>query len=120
MSDDEYHPELAGYVPTEGRSIRHPITLTVIRVVIVIAVVALVLPGVIYTINVQVTTAGAACAIVVSSTAPDATPDARLQLWGGNGPGWYCYARSFDGSEVMLRSLGMIPGLIYRPSGVPA
>ena len=36
MMDDEYHPELAEYVPTEGRSIRHPITLTVIRVVIVI------------------------------------------------------------------------------------
>ena len=70
-------------------------------VVIVIAVVALVLPGVI-------------------ETTPTSTPDARLQLWGGNGPGWYCYARTFDGSEVMLRSLGMIPGLTYRPSGTPA
>ena len=75
--DDEYHPELADYVPTEGRSIRHPVTLKVIRVVIVIAVVALILPGVIYTLRVQVATAGAACAIVVSASAPDATPDAR-------------------------------------------
>lgn len=120
MSDEEYHPELADYVPGDGGSVRRPLTLKVIRVVIVIAVVALILPGVIYTINVQVETAGAACAIVVSATAPTATPDARLQLWGGNGPGWYCYARSFDGSELLLRSLGMIPGLVYRPSGVPA
>lgn len=120
MLDDEYHPELAEYVPHDGDSVRRPLTLKIIRVVIVIAVVALILPGVIYTISVQVKTAGTACAIVVSSTAPDSTPDARLQLWGGNGPGWYCYGRTFGGSEVMLRALGMIPGLSYRPSGVPA
>jgi len=120
MSDDEYHPELAEYVPGDGRSIRHPVTLKVIRVVIVIALIALVVPGVAYTISVQVETAGAACALVVSATTPTSTPDARLQLWGGNGPGWYCYARGFDGSEVMLRALGMIPGLSYRPSGTPA
>jgi hypothetical protein len=120
MIDDEYHPELAEYVPTEGSSIRRPLTLKVMRVVIVIAVVALILPGVVYTISVQVETAGAACAIVVSAAAPDSTPDARLQLWGGNGPGWYCYARGFDGSEVLLRSLGMIPGLTYTPAGTPA
>ena len=120
MSDEEYHPELAEYVPGDGGSVRHPLTLKVIRVVIVIAVLALILPGIVYTVSVQIETAGTACAIVVSATAPDATPDARLQLWGGNGPGWYCYARSFDGSEVLLRSLGMIPGLTYRPSGVAA
>lgn len=120
MSDDEYHRELAEYVPNEGRSIRHPLTITVMRVIIVIALIALVVPGVAYTISLQVETAGAACAIVVSATTPDSTPDARLQLWGGNGPGWYCYSRSFDGTEVMLRALGMIPGLSYRPSGTPA
>ncbi|HEU0207052.1 MAG TPA: hypothetical protein VFQ74_10240 [Pseudolysinimonas sp.] len=120
MSDDEYHPELAEYVPGDRDSVRRPLTMKLIRVVIVIAVVALILPGVISTISVQVETAGAACAIVVAATAPDSTPDARLQLWGGNGPGWYCYARAFDGSEVLLRALGMIPGLTYRPSGTPA
>jgi hypothetical protein len=120
MSDDEYHPELAEHVPGDGGSIRRPVTLKIMRVVIVIAVVALILPGVIYTVSVQVETAGAACAIVVSAKAPDASPDARLQLWGGNGPGWYCYARNFDGSELLLRSLGMIPGLTYQPSGSPA
>ncbi len=120
MSDEEYHPELAEYAPGDRGSVRRPLTLKIIRVVIVIAVVLLIVPGVIYTVSVQVETAGAACAIVVSSTARDATPDARLQLWGGNGPGWYCYARTFSGSEVLLRSLGIIPGLTYRPSGTPA
>lgn len=121
MSDDEYHPELAGYVPSDGRSVRHPLTVKVMRVVIVIGVVALVLPGVIYTIGVQVQTADAACRIVVGGGDTEATGSiARFQAWGGNGPGWYCYARSFDGSELMLRALGLIPGLSYQPSGSPA
>jgi hypothetical protein len=120
MSDDEYHPELAEYVPGEG-SVRHPLTIKIMRVVIVIGVASLVVPGIIYTFGVQVATAAAACGIVVSSGAPEAVgSDARLQIWGGNGPGWYCYARNFDGSELMLRSLGLIPGLSYQASGTPA
>jgi hypothetical protein len=118
---EEYHPELADYVPGDGNSVRHPLTLKVMQVVIVIGVLALVLPGILYTYGVQVQTAAAACAIVVTAAAPEAlAPDARLQAWGGNGPGWYCYARNFDGSELMLRSLGLIPGLTYEPSGTPA
>ena len=121
MSDDEYHPELAGFVPSDGHSVRHPVTVKIMRVVIVIGVVALVLPGVIYTIGVQIQTADAACRIVVRSGDPQAIGAvARFQPWGGNGPGWYCYAKSFDGSELMLRALGLIPGLSYQPSGTPA
>jgi hypothetical protein len=121
MTEDDYHPELAGYVPREERSVRHPLTLKIMRVVIVIGVVALVLPGVIYTIGVQMQTADAACRIVVRSGDQQAVGAvARFQVWGGNGPGWYCYAKAFDGSELMLRALGLIPGLQYLPSGTPA
>jgi hypothetical protein len=121
MTDDEYHPELAGYVPREGSSVRHPATVKIMRVVIVIGVVALILPGILYTIAMQIQTADAACRIVVRSGDPQAVGAvARFQAWGGNGPGWYCYAKSFDGSEIMLRALGLIPGLTFRPSGTPA
>jgi hypothetical protein len=121
MSDDEYHPELAEYVPGEGRSLRHPIMVKITRVVIVLGIVALILPGIIYTLGVQMQTAAAACRIVVKATAPEAVAsEARLEAWGGNGPGWYCYARSFDGSELMVRALGFIPGLSYQSSGTPA
>jgi hypothetical protein len=121
MTEDDYHPELAGYVPREEGSVRHPLTLKVMRVVIVIGVIALILPGVLYTIGVQMQTADAACRIVVRAGDSEATGSvARLQAWGGNGPGWYCYAQSFDGSELMLRALGLIPGLSYQPSGTPA
>ncbi len=121
MTDDEYHPELAGYVPREGGSVRHPLTIKVMRVVIVIGVLALVLPGVIYTLGVQIQTADAACGIVVRAGDAEAVGAvARFQVWGGNGPGWYCYAKAFDGSELMLHALGLIPGLTYQPSGTPA
>jgi hypothetical protein len=101
--------------------VRHPVTITVMRVVIVIGVVALVLPGLIYTIGMQIQTADAACRIVVRADDTEAVGAvARFQLGGGNGPGWYCYAKSFDGSELMLRALGLIPGLSYQPSGTPA
>lgn len=121
MSDEEYHPELAGYVPSEGRPVRHPLMVTATRIVIVIAVIALVLPGLLYTIGVQMQTAAAACRIVVQAGDREATGSvARFEAWSGNGPGWYCYARSFDGSELMLRGLGLIPGLSYQPSGAPA
>ncbi len=52
--DEEYHPELAEYVPGEGGSMRRPAFVRVMRVVIVIGVAALVVPGVIYTVGVQV------------------------------------------------------------------
>lgn len=121
MSDEEYHPELAEYVPRAGRSVRHPVTIQIMRVVIVIGVVVLVLPGAIYTIGVQMQTAAAACRIVVQAGDAEATGSiARFQPWGGNGPGWYCYAQSFDGSELMLRALGLIPGLSSQPAGTPA
>jgi len=121
MTDEEYHPELAGHVPGDGRPLRRPLTMKVMRIVIVIGIAALILPGAISTIGMQIETANAACRIVVAARAPEAVAaDARLEVWGGNGPGWYCYARAFDGTEVMLRSLGLIPGLSYRPSGTPA
>ena len=121
MTDDEYHPELSGYVPTEGGSVRRPMTRRIMRVVIVIGVVLLVLPGALSTLGVQMQTAAAACRIVTGVLDPAASSSsARFELWGSNGPGWYCYSRSFDGSELMLRALGLIPGLSYRPSGTPA
>ncbi len=46
---------------------------------------------------------------------------AAFELSGGNGPGWYCYSERFGGSELLLRSLGLIPGLQHQERGaVPA
>lgn len=109
-AEDFEEQELRGYVPGDGRPLRHPMTVTVMRVVIVIGIFALVVPPVYATFALQVHTANAVCARVVETFAPGSSAVARFEPMGAVGPSWYCYARSFDGHEVLVRSLGLIPG----------
>lgn len=108
MSHDEDPPELRGYVPNGDRPLRHPATLRVMRVVIVLGVIGLIVPGLFATIALQTRTAEAVCARAASALA--AEPVARFELAGPAGPSWYCYAREFGGREVLIGSLGLIPG----------
>jgi hypothetical protein len=120
---DEYHPELAEYEPGESRPGRSAIRLRVLRIMVALGLTALVLPGLLVTISTQISTAAAACRIVVAATAPESIgSDARFELFGAAGPGWYCYAQRFGEGELLLRSLGLIPGLTQRPpsDGQPA
>ncbi len=112
MSDDDYHPELAEYEPGEARPSRSAIRLRGMRIMVVLGLAALVLPGLLVTIQVQGATAAAACRIVVETHDPEAIGlTTRFELTGPEGPGWYCYAVRFGGTEILLRSLGLIPGL---------
>ncbi len=109
--DDETPPELAGYQPGEGGTLRGPRMRRMARVVVLLAVVALVLPGVLIGVSTATRTADVACRIVAAAEAPGAAPDARWEWVGAEGPGWYCYATDFGGREVQLRFLGFIPEL---------
>lgn len=118
---DEYHPELAEYDPDESRPTRSATRARVMRVMVVLGLAGLLLPGVLVTISTQISTADAACRIVVVASAPDSVGSvARFELVGAAGPGWYCYAERFGGSEILLRSLGLIPGLSGDPAVEPA
>ena len=77
-------------------------------------------PGVLIGVSTAARTAEVACGIVVAGAAPGATPEARWEWTGAEGPGWYCYASAFGGREVQLRFLGFIPEVRYRgdPPGV--
>lgn len=108
MDDDP--PELAGYVPHGGRPLRSAVVMRAMRVVIVLGVVGLVVPGTAATVALQSRNADYLCAQRVSAHEYGADPSVRFQLVGGGGPGWYCYAVGFDGREVLLGSLGLIPG----------
>lgn len=110
MSHDDDPPELRGYVPNDDRPLRHPATLRIMRVVIVLGVIGLVVPGLAATIALQTRTAAASCAHAVSLGSADAEPVARFELVGPEGPSWYCYAQVFGGREVLIGSLGLIPG----------
>lgn len=108
MARDDDPPELAGYVPSGDKPLRHPMTLRVMRVTIVLGVLGLVLPGVYATIALQTRTAQAICERVTAQV--DAEAVTRFELAGPAGPSWYCYARGFDGRETLVGSLGLIPG----------
>ncbi|CAN5362982.1 hypothetical protein BH09ACT4_BH09ACT4_11490 [soil metagenome] len=113
---DEYHRELAEYEPGDGRPVHSVARRRALRIMVVIGLIGLVLPGLLVTVSTQLATADAACHIVVAQAAPDSIGwEARFELGGGDGPGWYCYAQRFGGTEILLRSLGLIPGLTSRP-----
>lgn len=108
MAHDDDPPELRGYVPSGDRPLRHPMTLRVMKVTIVLGILGLILPSLYATIALQVRTAQAICA---GATRPlDADPVVRFEIAGPGGPSWYCYARLFGGDEVLLGSMGLIPG----------
>ncbi len=114
--DDE--PELAGYVPTEGAPSRRRMRL-VLRIVVVLGVAALVLPGVLTTMSVAAATAQEACTAWVAYEAPEATgASARFEVFGVGGPGWECYTVGAFGGDKRVASLGLIP-ISPRLSPVP-
>ena len=102
-------PELAGYVPTEGDPRRRRILL-VMRVVVIVGIACLILPGVMISVNVATSTAHSECLAWVRYEAPDATGAmARFEVFGAGGLGWECYATGgFQGTHHVA-SLGLIP-----------
>lgn len=104
-------PELSGYVPhEEHRPLRSPMVVRVMRVAIVLGVIGLIVPGLVGTIALQNRNAQFLCVQRVGSQDFGAEAIARFEVLGPAGPGWYCYARAFDGREVRIGSLGLIPG----------
>ena len=108
MTEDE-EPELAGYVPTEGVPRRRRMRF-VLRIVVVVGIACLVLPGMLTTLSVASSTAQEACNAWVRYEAPEATrASARFELFGAGGPGWQCYTVGAFGGEKNVASLGLIP-----------
>jgi hypothetical protein len=117
MSDrDEEHPELAGYEPGDGRPLRHPMTLRIMRVVVVLGIIGLVLPTAYSAVSTNISVAHRACEIVVAQSDPRATAAEPRFEFGADGPGWYCYSIEFGGDEVLLRWLGLIPEIRQAPA----
>ncbi|MGV8897288.1 MAG: hypothetical protein ACOH1U_12560 [Rhodoglobus sp.] len=117
--DDE--PELAGYEPHGGRPLRSPHLLRVMRVVVVLGLIGLVLPGILIGMSTANNTAQRSCAVYTSYLAPEAvTFSARFELASPSGTGWNCYAVGFGGEETLLAAMGIIPGGARIPSpGTP-
>lgn len=107
LDDFDEDPELAGYEPHPRRGRRQKI----IRAVVIIAVFSLVVPGVLMTLVTANSTAQYLCDAYTARLAPTAVDSsARFELLGAARPGWNCYATTFSGEQVLLVSLGLIPG----------
>jgi len=106
MADE---PELAGYEPGDGRPLRSPHMLRVMRIVVVLGVLGMVLPGVLTTVSVGTATANATCAnLVAYYVGGEGKPVARWQFFGPGVIGWECYSEGFGG-EKHVQSMGPIP-----------
>ena len=109
MTDE--HPELNGYEPGDGKPLRSTRTVMMMRVVVVLALVGLVLPGIVTTFSVAASTARSACEVWVAySVAGQSGADARFEVFGPGGIGWECYSDGAFGGDEHIASLGLIPG----------
>jgi len=109
MSDN--HPELSGYEPNDDkRPLRSPHVMRLMRVVVVLGLLALVVPGVLTTMRVASGTATAACTYDVARYYPNSVAvSARFEFFGAGGLGWQCYAIDINERETFVTQLGLIP-----------
>jgi hypothetical protein len=81
------------------------------RVVVSMAILALVLPGVLITWATQLRTANYACQIAAAYYAPEAqSSTASFQVSDPDLFGWNCYAQLRNGNDLFVGHLGVIPG----------
>lgn len=108
MTDE--HPELAGYEPSDGRPLRSPRLLATMRVLVILGIIALVLPGIFTIVSVSSATATRACTAWVEYETPDASGSSvRFEMFGPGGAGWQCYSVGAFGGDRRVASLGIIP-----------
>ncbi|MGV8876756.1 MAG: hypothetical protein ACOH1K_04525 [Rhodoglobus sp.] len=120
MSEYDDEPELSGYVPNNGKPLRSRAYMNIIRGVVVLGLVGLVVPGIVSAASVANSTATRTCSTYTSYLAPQAVSfDIRFELFGPGEPGWKCYSIAFNGTETLLRSLGLIPGAPVIPTSPP-
>lgn len=105
----EDHPELTEYEPSDrplhGRRRR-----LATRLFVIVALIALLLPGIILTMSIQTDTATYTCSVYARHYQPDAvTSSARFELFAPAGPGWQCYALNTEGDTTFVAPLGLIP-----------
>ncbi|MCW4386412.1 hypothetical protein OH146_11575 [Salinibacterium sp. SYSU T00001] len=104
------HPELDGYEPYEERPRRSGRRMLLLRAVVLVAVLALLLPGLVTTVSLGARNAELACDFRGALLQPGANRyEARFELFGPGGIGWECYATDQLGDERHVTSMGLIP-----------
>jgi hypothetical protein len=114
------NPELAGYEPYAGKPLRSRRLMWVMRLIVIVGVVSLVLPGIYTTVSVGASNAERACAFRVAQADPSAAgSEARFEVFGPGGLGYECYLLDPFNGDQHVYSLGLIP-VAPRGDTVPA
>lgn len=114
---DDEEPELAGYLPIERTSLYRRRRQRGMRILVLVAVAALVIPGALSTLSLAQRTAENTCAVYVRRYQPRAAGStAHFDVFGPRGPGWDCYSVGAGGGETFLVLLGLIPSAPLPPS----
>jgi hypothetical protein len=116
-SREHEEPELLGYVPIEHRPLYGRRRRRIMRLMVLIAVAALVVPGILGTVSLAANTAQQTCAVYVARYQPNtAGASVHFDLFGPRGPGWDCYTLDAAQDETFLVLLGLIPSAPLPPS----
>jgi hypothetical protein len=108
---EDYHPELDNYEPHAEKPMRSKRTLYLMRGVVVLALAALVLPGLITTATFAQNSAEQACAVWASNqVAEQHRTEVHFEFFGEGVVGFECYATTALGERHLI-SLGLLPGL---------
>ena len=116
MSDYEDHPELVGYEAGDGRPLRSRRMIVATRLIVVLALVALIVPEIVTQVMVVSNAAQESCRRWVRYEDPGAGHNVTFELFGQGGVGWQCYAVGGFGGGKYIAPLGLIPGTPVFPS----
>jgi hypothetical protein len=115
----ESHPELDGE-PHDDRPVHGERRRRALRITVLIALGALLLPLVLSAYGVAKSAADRACSVYVAAYDTDAAGfRSAFDLFAPGGPGWACFAISEHGTERLLGNLGPMPTLPQQPQQVP-
>lgn len=110
------HPELEPDPFDDGRPMPGERRRRVLRIAVLIALGALVLPLVLSAFGVAKAAADRACAVYVAAYDTNAAGFRTSFEWfAAGGPGWECRAVSDNGSSRVLGNLGLLPMLPRQP-----
>ena len=119
MTDE--HPELAGYEPADRP--RRPGRQRAMRVAVMLALAAMVLPVVLSTLAVATSTARSTCAAFATAaagaTGGELSTEAPFELFASGGPGWQCYVVTENGDRRHLANFGLFPAAPRYGVGTP-
>ncbi len=111
MSSEPLPPELSNEWDDDDRPTRFAQRARLLKVIGLVALASLVLPGILVTWSTTRATAVAACQIAVDYYAPTAErASARFEVFPLEILGWTCHATLADGTELRVAHLGLIPG----------